>query len=72
MAEGTEIKLAEIGESLDRHWVKKRKRNIIDEHAAKEQAEQPRSGFNQVFLLSTLLWGMSPPPLVNWSLCPGF
>lgn len=71
MAEETEMKLAEIGESLDRGWVRKRKRNIIDEQieATKAQAEKSKSDFNQIFVLSTLLWGMCLP-LVNWSLCP--
>lgn len=30
MAEGTEVKLAEIGKSLDGDWIKKRKKNLID------------------------------------------
>lgn len=29
--------------------------------AAEAQAEQSKSGFNQLFLLSALLWLMSPP-----------
>lgn len=56
MAEGTEIKLAEIDSSSDGVCIKMRKRNLRDGQieAEKAQAEQSKSVTNHIFVNSAL------------------